>query len=58
MSANSGRIPKELYLGTILDVYHLRIFGSIAYVHVPKRKKFDSKSRKCFFLGYDDNSKI
>ena len=37
----------------------LRIFGSIAYAHVPKelRKKLDSKTKECIFLGYSGTSK-
>ena len=32
----------------------MRVFESIAYVHVPdeKRKKLNPKSEKCVFLGY------
>ena len=38
---------------------HLRVFGSIAYAHVPDqhRKKLEDKSRKLVFVGYDDKSK-
>ncbi|KAI3700974.1 hypothetical protein L2E82_45615 [Cichorium intybus] len=40
-------------------VVHLRIFGCIAYAHVPdqKRKKLDDKGEKCIFVGYDKRSK-
>ena len=36
------------------DVSHLRIFGTIAYIHIPKaeRRKLESKSLKCYFVGY------
>lgn len=36
------------------DVSHLRIFGTISYIHIPKaeRKKLESKSLKCYFVGY------
>lgn len=36
------------------NVSHLRIFETIAYIHIPKaeRRKLDSKSLKCFFVGY------
>ena len=35
---------------------HLRVFGSIAYVHVPKEKqrKLDAKAEKCILVGYSD----
>jgi transposase InsO family protein len=36
------------------DVSHLRVFGYIAYVHVPneKRTKLDPKAKKCIFIKY------
>jgi hypothetical protein len=36
----------------------MRVFGSIAYAHVPKelRKKLEPKSMKCIFLGYSSGS--
>ena len=44
----------ELYLGTKPNVQHLRVFGSIAYVHVPKEKQrqLDAKAEKCILVGY------
>ena len=47
--------PHELWFGTKPDVSHLRVFGSAAFVRIPesKRKKFDPKSRKTVFIGYD-----
>ena len=41
------------------DVAHLRVFGCIAFVHVPsdQRKKLDRKSRKVIFVGYPDGTK-
>ena len=38
---------------------HLRVFGCNAYVHVPKeeRGKLDSKSKKCIFVGYGNETK-
>ena len=42
-----------------LTVDHFRIFGCMAYAHIPdeKRKKLDDKSEKCIFLGVSENSK-
>jgi hypothetical protein len=39
------------------NVAHMRIFGCIAYAHVPKekRKKLDDKSIKCILLGIAQN---
>ena len=44
----------ELYFGRKLKLRHLRIFGSIAYVHVPdeKQTKLDPKSEKCILVNY------
>ena len=38
--------------------YH-RVFGCAAYSHIPKdeRRKLDSKSHKCVFLGYSESRK-
>ncbi|KAK4429806.1 Glutamate receptor 2.5 [Sesamum alatum] len=40
-------------------ITHLRVFGSIAYTHVPdqKRTKLDDKSARYVFIGYDQSSK-
>ena len=46
--------PHERYYGKKTDLSHTRIFGAIAYVHIPdeKRKKLDPKSEKCILVGY------
>ena len=38
----------------IPQVDTLRVFGCLVYAHIPKdeRQKFDSKARRCIFLGY------
>ena len=38
---------------------HLRVFGSTYYALIPKeqRNKLGARSRKCIFLGYEENSK-
>ena len=48
--------PHELYFGRKPNLLHLRVFGSIAYVHVPKEKRrnLDAKAEKCIFVGYSD----
>lgn len=40
-------------------VEHLKVFGCIAYAHIPKenRNKLDGKGEKCIFIGYSDESK-
>ncbi|KAI4357176.1 hypothetical protein L6164_001142 [Bauhinia variegata] len=51
--------PYELMFNEKPSVKHFRIFGSICYVHVPdaQRNKFDAKTRKCIFIGYDNQKK-
>ena len=46
--------PHENYFGKKPHLSHTRIFGAIAYVHIPdeKRKKLDPKSEKCILVGY------
>ena len=41
------------------DLSHLRIFGCNALVRIPVafRKKLDSMSKECIFVGYSDNTK-
>ncbi|XP_022863396.1 uncharacterized protein LOC111383514 [Olea europaea var. sylvestris] len=51
--------PQEAWSGKKPSVSHLRVFGSIAYIHEPneKRLKLDEKSEKFVFIDYDANSK-
>ena len=52
--------PNELWFKTKPSISHLRIFGSTAYVHIPKanRTKLDMKSKKCILIGFDSDSGI
>ena len=49
----------ELFFGTKPNLRHERVFGSIAYVHVPKekRRKLDARAEKCILVGYSDKHK-
>ncbi|KAJ8640821.1 hypothetical protein MRB53_017515 [Persea americana] len=51
--------PEEAWSGRKPAVDHFRIFGCIAYAHIPyeKRRKLDNKGEKCIFLGVSDKSK-
>ena len=51
--------PEEAWSSFKPDVEGLRVFGCVAYAHVPaeKRKKFDGKGVKCIFIGYSDRTK-
>ena len=41
------------------NLAHLRVLGSITYVHVlkEKRRKLDAKAEKCILVGYSDKQK-
>lgn len=58
-SALLSKTPSEALTGRKPIVNHLRVFGCIAYAHIPKdeRQKFDVKSVKCIMLGYCSNVK-
>jgi hypothetical protein len=51
--------PEEAWSSIKPSVKHFRVFGCIAYAHVPdaQRKKLDNKSVKCIFLGVSEESK-
>jgi hypothetical protein len=57
--ASSGITPYQRLRGKKLDLSHLRIYGSIAWVHMNDecRTKLEPKSRKCLFVGYYEESK-
>lgn len=50
---------EESWIGIKPNVSNLKIFGCIAYAHVPdeKRTKMESKSIKCIFIGYSGEQK-
>ncbi|GJV20713.1 retrovirus-related pol polyprotein from transposon TNT 1-94 [Tanacetum coccineum] len=54
-----NKTPQEAWNGMKPTVSHLRILGSIAYVHVPsqRRSKLNDRSEKHVFVGYDKQSK-
>ena len=58
-TAVNGMTPFEALTGDKPCVHILRVFGCLAYVHVPKdeRRKFDSKSKRCILLGYGSETK-
>lgn len=59
LSRTSTATPYELWFKRKPHLGHLRIFGSIAYIHIPDcdRRKLDSKSVRCMFVGYCDTTK-
>jgi len=58
-SVLEDKTPQEVWTGKKPSLSLLRVFGCDAYVHVPKEKrtKWDSKSKKCIFIGYKDGLK-
>jgi len=54
-----GMTLEEKFTGKKPDVSHLKVFGCIAYIHVPdeKRSKLDPKAKKCIFIGYSSEQK-
>lgn len=50
---------EEAWTGRKVNLKHLRVFGSRAYVHIPKqlRTKWDSKSKEMIFVGFCEDSK-
>ena len=48
--------PEEAWRGRKPTVDHFRIFGCVAYAHIPdqKRSKLDDKGEKCIFLSVSD----
>ena len=46
--------PHEKFFGKKPNLSHVRVFGSIAYVHIPDDtgQKLDPKSEKCVLVGY------
>ena len=56
---NTGKTPYELVKGYKPYVGHLKVFGSTAYAHIPKkfRKKLDKITTTGYLVGYQPNSK-
>lgn len=50
--------PYELWFNQRPNLNHIRIFGSVGYVHIPneKRKKLDKKSTKMMLVGYEQEN--
>ena len=48
-----------MFIGKKLEVSHLKVFGFLVYVHIPKEKrpKLDPSEKKGIFVGYCEVSK-
>lgn len=51
--------PYEQLFQQVPDVSFFRVFGSEAYLHIPKqnRRKLDAKSQKLILVGYDQKGR-
>jgi hypothetical protein len=54
-----NKTPKEMFSREKLKANHLRIFGCLVFVHVPKEKrtKLDPSRKNGIFVGYSDTLK-
>jgi hypothetical protein len=52
-------VPWEAWDGKPCNVSHFRIFGCVAFAHVPTemRRKLDDRSERCIFVGYIEESR-
>ena len=52
-------IHEEVFSSKKLEVIHLRIFGYLVYIHIPKEKrtKLDPSGKKGIFVGYSESLK-
>lgn len=57
--ASHGKTPDEMYFNKKVNISDLKLFGCPVMVHINKqnRKKWDSKSVKLIFVGYDSETK-
>lgn len=54
-----NKTPYELWFKRKPKVGYFKVFGCIAYAHIPsqRREKFDEKGEKYIFIGYSEESK-
>jgi len=57
--ALTGKNTLEAWFEVKLSVAHLKVFGSVCYIYVPKTKKDKLEQRAVtgMFLGYSNNNK-
>ena len=51
--------PQEAWSRQKPTIFHLKVFGSVAYAHVPDqwKTKLEDKSKRYSFIGYDEKTK-
>jgi transposase InsO family protein len=58
-SSEEDKTPFEVWTGRKPRIKHLRVIGSVCYVHVPasKRRKMDKKAIQGYLVGYDGDER-
>jgi hypothetical protein len=58
-SALGFKTSEEMFTGNKLEVSHLKIFGCLVFIHIPKEKrnKLEPSGEKGIFVGYCEVSK-
>ena len=58
-SALGFKSPEEMFIGKNPEVIHIKTFGCLVYIHIPKEKrtKLDPSRKKGIFVGYCEVSK-
>jgi hypothetical protein len=59
-TTNPDKTPIELFTGKKPSVSHLRVFGSTAYIHIPKERhggKFGAHRKLAIFVRYPEGTK-
>ena len=54
-----NKTPEEVFSSKKQEVSHLRIFGYLVYIHIPRemKTKLDPSGKKGIFVGYSESSK-
>ncbi|KAL3683514.1 hypothetical protein R1sor_001536 [Riccia sorocarpa] len=57
--SNLGTTPYEKLTKEKPNLSNLRVFGCTSYIHIPEdqRTKLSPRSRRCYFVGYDEQTK-
>lgn len=55
----NNEVPENVWTGNKPSVKHLKIYGCLAYAHLPKenRRKLEPRTRECIFIGYSNQTK-
>ena len=58
-STLGNKTLEEMFTGENPKFSHLKIFGCLVYIHIPKEKRsnFDPSGKKGMFVGYSEKSK-